>query len=313
MIAEMDYRSGESFDGIFRVHGPVVKTARNNARYLSCILQDRSGELPAYGWSDCHTGDSVFADMERVSVQGRLRQFGGRWIADLETVVRTEEKLDEPLSLVPSSACPLPTGLERLESLMEKLENVPLKRMVQLVLNTDRLLLPFMMLPASRRNHHAYSGGLLDHSLECAEFVSNCSQHGQYPADILALGIVAALLHDIGKIRTLAQEGKGTMLGKVLGHDHLTLELLSEPLALLDREWRDGGIALRYLLSWKLQPRASAKPLMVISELVQVADRISTGADNERDLFRRLPDWRQYVYDGNGRCAWRPRLTQQVI
>lgn len=49
MIAELEYRSGEVFNGIFRVHHPEVKTARNIAKYLSCVLQDRSGEIPAYG------------------------------------------------------------------------------------------------------------------------------------------------------------------------------------------------------------------------------------------------------------------------
>ena len=310
MIANLDYQTGEAFSGIFRMHHPEIKTARNNARYLSCVLQDRSGDLPAYAWSEGFTEDSLYAEMDRVQVQGRLRLLGGRWIADLESAEKSKEEQDEPLALVPAAACPLPTGLERLERVLGGLQNGPLKRMLLLVLNNDGLLLPFLGLPASRRNHHAYSGGLLDHSLECAEFVANYRQHS---ADILGLGIVAALLHDIGKVRTLGPEGKGTMLGRVLGHDHLTLELLSKPLTLLDREWRDGGIALRYLLSWKLQPRASAKPLMVMSELVQAADRISTGADNERDLFRNVPDWRQYAYDDNGRSAWRPRLMQQIL
>ena len=310
MIANLDYQTGEAFSGIFRMHCPEVKTARNNARYLSCVLQDRSGDLPAYAWSECFTEGSGYTELDRVQVQGRLRMLGGRWIADLESAEVSKGEQAVPLALVPGAACPLPTGLERLERVLDGLHNAPLKRMLLLVLNNDTLLLPFLVLPASRRNHHAYSGGLLDHSLECAEFVAN---YHQYTADILELGIVAALLHDIGKVRTLGPEGKGTMLGRVLGHDHLTLELLSEPLALLDREWRDGGIALRYLLSWKLQPRASAKPLMVMSELVQAADRISTGADNERELFRDMPNWRQYVHDENGRSAWRPRLTRKVI
>jgi hypothetical protein len=306
MIAQMEYRHCEAFNGIFRVHGPEIKTARNRKRYLACRLQDRSGELPAYGWLDRSIGDTELAHMALVNVRGRLRRFGEQWIADLEEVYVRTEPVERPLEVIPPTYCPIPAGLDRLEYLCNNLTVVPLREMLLTVLNDDRVILPFLSLPASRRNHHSHPSGLLVHSLECAEFVAH---YRGLPDDIIEIGIVAALLHDIGKVRTISSDGNGTMIGRVLGHDLLTLELLAESLSHLDRHWPDGGTALRYLLCWKLQKRSGSKPLMVISELIQAADRISSGIDNEKALFRDMPAWRQYVADETGRRAWRPRAV----
>lgn len=307
MIAQLDYKHGNLFSGIFRIHQPEIKTARNNFKYLSCTLLDRSGELRAYAWLNKYAGDSEITQMALVTAQGRLRWFGGRWIADLKQAFPFMGGLEQPLEMLPNSVCPCPSGLDRLENIFQSLKNVPLKNMLTSVINNDSIIFPFISLPASRQNHHAYPGGLLDHSLECAEFVA---QYKQNTDNVGELATVAALLHDIGKVRTIGKGGAGTMIGRMLGHDLLTLELLAEPLSKLDQEWRDGGTALRYLLSWKLQSRFGNKPLMVISELVQAADRISSGNDNEKSLFMDKPIWRQHVSDENGRRAWRPRSIQ---
>jgi 3'-5' exoribonuclease len=307
MIAQLDYHHGNTFSGIYRLCRPEIKTARNYSKYLACSLQDKSGELKAYAWLDRYVGDPRLPQMALIKVQGRLRWFDDQWIADLEQAYRHTEFIEHPLEIIPNSASPSPTGLERLECFLGNLSSTPLRKLLVTVMNNDNILLPFIALPASRQNHHAYPGGLLEHSLECAEFVSHCKQ---FSAETLELGAVAALLHDVGKVRTIGKDGRGTMIGRMLGHDLLTFEMLAEPLSQLDEEWRDGGAALRYLLSWKLQSRYGNKPLIVISEMIQAADRISSGIDNEKELFRDMPVWRQYASDENGRRAWRPKSIQ---
>lgn len=309
MIAQLDYRIGSTFSGVFRIHQPEIKIARNSTKYLSCKLSDRSGELPAVAWLDRYVGEVEFNNMEKINAQCRLRFIGERWIADLAHATRLTENISNPLELVPQKACPFPASLARLECLVGRIRNTALRKMLDSIMNNDSIFLPFIFLPASRKNHHAYPGGLLEHSLECAEFVDNYKTTSD---DIRELGIVAALLHDIGKIRTISADGGGTMIGRILGHDLLTLELLAEPLSLVDKEWQDGGTALRYLLSWKLQVRNKTTPLMVITELIQAADRISSGNDNEKVLFRDMPAWRQYAYDDNGRRAWRPKKASNA-
>ena len=62
----------------------------------------------------------------------------------------------------------------------------------------------FLTAPAAKKMHHAYPGGLVEHSLEIADFcISDYSVlQKNYTYDLLNLDllIAASLLHDLGKI-----------------------------------------------------------------------------------------------------------------
>jgi 3'-5' exoribonuclease len=76
--------------------------------------------------------------------------------------------------------------------------------------------------PAAKRNHHAYVGGLMEHSLSvaaiCDRLATHYARHGaRIDRDLLVAG---ALLHDLGKVRELAggYSIAYTDAGQLLGH-----------------------------------------------------------------------------------------------
>jgi len=57
----------------------------------------------------------------------------------------------------------------------------------------------FKNAPAGMRIHHAYIGGLLEHSLNVAKLVDQvCKIYAQLDRDLLITG---ALVHDLGKVK----------------------------------------------------------------------------------------------------------------
>jgi 3'-5' exoribonuclease len=88
-------------------------------------------------------------------------------------------------------------------------------------------------LPAAE-THHAYAGGLLEHTVGVATLVRETAQlHQRLRSD---LALAAALLHDLGRVREL---GRGpafrqTDEGRLLGHVHLGLRLVEERAGALD-------------------------------------------------------------------------------
>ena len=147
------------------------------------------------------------------------------------------------------------------------------------------------------------------HSLECAEIVKSIPLFSKMDIE---LGSVAALLHDVGKIRTLASGLKSTGACFLLNHDALTLEVISPYLKRLDDDWPDGGSALRYLLTWK-NHNYRPFPLMTIAEAVISADRISSGLDREQTAFSDLPSWRNLGESGSRQGFWRPKLYHENL
>ena len=87
----------------------------------------------------------------------------------------------------------------------------------------------FLVAPAAKGMHHAYPGGLLEHSLEVADFcISDYELMKRYDYEPLNIDLMvsAALLHDLGKIQEymIIDEFDGkpiyafTETGKMIGH-----------------------------------------------------------------------------------------------
>ena len=306
MITDIDFQQGTLFDGVFRIHNPLCREARNKNRYMSFTVKDRTGEISAYAWLERYDGELLF-DKSLMKVAGSIRWFADRWYADVISAVAFDNGDGDPFSYFPTDYCPIACGVTRLSNIVQQLKIKPLRDFLLNVLRDDSIALPFGELAASHKHHHSYAGGLMEHSLECAEFILQAT--GSYDCQMDSqreLAVCAALLHDIGKTRTLNSKGKSNWIGTLLGHDLLTLELLAPHLAKLDHSWQDGGTALRYLLSWKLQDRGGKRPLMTTVELLQAADRISCSLHNESVLFSDVPAWKQFVSDGTNRKFWRP-------
>ena len=86
----------------------------------------------------------------------------------------------------------------------------------------------FRRAPCSRAGHHAYLGGLLEHTVAVATLaVEACALHPRLEHDLL---VTAALVHDLGKTRefTYGAEIGLSEEGRLLGHVSLGLRLLED-------------------------------------------------------------------------------------
>jgi 3'-5' exoribonuclease len=94
----------------------------------------------------------------------------------------------------------------------------------------------FRRAPCTRAGHHAYLGGLLEHTVAVATLAAEaCILHPRLDSDLLG---AAAILHDVGKIREfrLAAEIGLSDEGRLLGHLTLGQQIVSERIA------RVGGV-----------------------------------------------------------------------
>lgn len=303
MIRDLPYMNGQTITGTFRIHRPEHRTARNGHDFISLVLEDLSGTIKAFAWRNRYEGPPFLTEMDKVLLTGTMKQFNGEWHIDVLSIESLRNAADDPLALVPSRLCPEVGCIEQLRELVGGLASGPLSSFIREVLADDTISLPFVTVPASRHHHHAWPGGLLVHSLECAEVLAALPC---FTGGVRELGIVAALLHDVGKIRTSVRTRGHPCLGTLVGHDALTLEVLAPHLLSLDKCWPDGGAALRYLLTWRSGNRPRFLPLITIAEAVTTADRISCGLDRDEAAFATAPEW-QTLITVDGTKRWRVR------
>ena len=306
-INSLDYRHGAVFNGTFRVRHPFSKVAKNGSPFLSFNLEDASGKIRAYSWAkDVQTS---FKDFDCVNLTGKLREFNNSWIVDVHDAELVQSEPKHPLTLIPRSICPLPALLEQLEDRVKDISHYAIRSFVESVLADDEIAFPFISIPASRQHHHSIAGGLLQHSLECVVMVSRFIE---FPNAELELGIVGALFHDVGKIRTLKSVGKLTSTGFVCSHDALTLEVLAPHLRRLDTICPDAAIALRYLWTWRNGRRYQPLPLITVAEAIATADRISSGLNVQEVAYRAQEDWQNFASFGKNNSFWRPIMEMRA-
>ena len=124
---------------------------------------------------------------------------------------------------------------ELLDLARQHVEKAALHKLVESLLHTYREQL--LGHPAARRNHHAYAGGLLEHSLSVARTcVFLADKYAEYYPEMeppLDKGMVVAggILHDIGKLRELRRRPEGaerTAEGSLIGHILLGRDMVRE-------------------------------------------------------------------------------------
>lgn len=105
---------------------------------------------------------------------------------------------DLPLSdMLSDCLSPRPGLVRQLANLVDQLTIPPLRRFIARALLRKEVIRTYWTCPASQRDHHAYPGGLAEHSLEIAVAVATSKG---LPLLEQELGIVYALLHDYGKL-----------------------------------------------------------------------------------------------------------------
>ena len=306
-LSDLELAHGTLFNVACRVRHPLRKIAANGSSYLCFSIEDCCRTIKAYAWPEqCDMSVSLH-DLDCALVEGRLRNFNGGILAAVTSIQPIVNEPDNSVELIPHSMCPQPSLLLRLVDLVCRLSNEDLVYFVNSVFAEDALALPFVRLPASRSHHHSVAGGLLEHSMECAEMVQHFSEFNPEMKD---LAMVAALLHDVGKIVTLKTPDKFCLEGAVLDHNALTLELLAPHLKALDAVNREMATALRYLWTWRYYRRGAVHPALTIAEAVAAADRISSGLSIEEMTFKGRPEWHTVARtEKNNAMMWRPHLN----
>lgn len=151
------------------------------------------------------------------------------------------------------------------------------------VFSIPRIYRYFWTCPASRNHHHAYAGGLAQHSLEMAEQIRDMPNLKDLDRDI---GMAYALTHDLGKIWCL--DGNTAHL-QAMGHELVGLAKLHGPLMQLERNWPEGATAMRSLLAGRWKHRGF--PLMAVGSLVRGLDQASAEADLRPRQGHRFQPW----------------------
>ena len=242
-----DLKPGVMSDAFALLTSKKSGTTKDGKPFYKCFFKDAGREVAVMVWSD----SGHFADCDQCWKRGGFYKLRGKYeegnfgpqlnLDRIRPVTDEDRKIGfDEADFYAATAFDPDKMFRALVTLCEDaIEDGPLRSVVVGMLE-DREA-DVKKWPAASKNHHAYAGGYLEHTLSVARTaVWLCEKYaGMYPEMDPPLcrdaAVAGAVLHDIGKLEELDGNPAGadyTPAGRLLGH------------ILIGRDWlRDAAAA----------------------------------------------------------------------
>jgi 3'-5' exoribonuclease len=219
-------RAGDDVDAVFACSRKDRLLARSGSPYLALELRDRTGAIQGRAFRDADLLAGRFDRGDLVRVRGRVERFRDELQLEVKAVERAPEA--DPATFLPVAYRDVEELEGFLEHLAREVHDAEYRRLLETLLADEALRAEWRRAPCTRNGHHAYLGGLLEHTVAVGTLALEvCQLHPRLNSDLL---ICAALVHDLGKTRefTYGADIGTSDEGRLLGHVVLGQQLVDE-------------------------------------------------------------------------------------
>lgn len=240
---------GQTVRDLFLVREMSRGETKAGKPYLSLVLMDASGEISGRVWENADQLMDECPAGAIVSVTGQAQAYKGILQLRIDTLAREEESRVDLALFVPSTRGNITLMARELLRLAGSVENPFLKELLLALFGERKLIQAFKKAPAAKVMHHAYVGGLLEHTLAVARLADSVST--LYPGLDRSLLVAGALLHDIGKLKEFSFDSfpfDYTDRGRLVGHMVLGIEMLQEKINSISGFPQDLADRLKHLI-----------------------------------------------------------------
>ena len=223
-----DLKANQTVELQLLIRRKNLAQSRNGKDYLSLKLGDSSAEISAFLWDDAARADAGLNEGDCVHIKGRSQVFNGNLQLTLSFVEVWQGPIDAR-NFLPQTDKHIPTLQRDLLQIVAEIRDPWLKRLAQAFFVKDQKFVEdFALAPAAKAMHHAWLGGLIEHTLGVARLALQITPlYPQINADLVLTG---ALLHDVGKVRELVYERNldYSTEGRLLGHIMIGVQMIRE-------------------------------------------------------------------------------------
>jgi 3'-5' exoribonuclease len=224
-VAEL--AAGTTVDAVYLLSGKENRTTKAGKPYFRLRLSDRTGTVDCMVW-DTDVMDAAAKQGDLVLVTGRVSEYQGRPQLEATRVTPSPPGSADPRDFLPATYRDVDELKGFLRFHIDSVHDCDYAALLELIFGDDRFFEVFATAPAAKVYHHAYLGGLLEHTVAVAEMCDFVGQqYGRVDRDLL---LTAAILHDVGKTRELSFDTAidFTDAGRFLGHVIQGVTLITE-------------------------------------------------------------------------------------
>jgi 3'-5' exoribonuclease len=226
-VAVCDLVAGTMIEGVYLLSSKETRHTKAGKPFFKLKLSDRTGAVECTVW-DIEAFEAGIKTGDLVEVSARASEYMGKTQLEARTVTRARSGTAQPRDFLPCTY----RDVEELKGFLQfhigSVYDRDYSALLRIIFGDAEFFEIFTAAPAAKLYHHAYLGGLVEHTVAVAEMCDFVSQqYGRVDRDLL---LTAALLHDVGKTKELSFETAidFTDAGRFLGHVIQGVMLVSE-------------------------------------------------------------------------------------
>jgi 3'-5' exoribonuclease len=241
-------RVGEPVDSVFLVAECALRSTRAGGSYLNLVFQDRSGQMVGRLWDATEAFAATIAVDSFVHVKGKVESYQNQLQLNVRTITRAETEGLHLGDFLPQCERDPAEMMRELTAILAQIQDPDYKAVMDAFLSDKDFCADFRTAPAAVQNHHAYLGGLLEHTLSMAQMAVKVIEH--YPSLRRDLLLASVFLHDIGKTRELSckRTFRYTDAGNLIGHITIGVLMLEDRARALPNLPEDKLNMLRHMI-----------------------------------------------------------------
>ena len=283
-----DIRTGDRVDDIFVLSEKILSQKRDGNNFLNVTLSDKTGTIKGVVWDNVDQIAAGITSGDFAHVNGSVSDYRGT----LQVVIKIMEPFPsdriDPSDFLPQTSRDIEGMFERLIKITETIKTDYLKALIDAFFKDKEFVNKFKTAPAAKKMHHAYIGGLLEHTLSMVSLADKIAGHySGIDRDLLLSGTI---LHDIGKIDEFEYQFKidYSDKGRLLNHIVIGLKMVDDKLSGIEHFPEDQMLLLKHLIVSHHGTRefgSPEPPKTIEAVLLNYIDEIDSKVSGIRDFI----------------------------
>jgi len=222
--------AGNAVDEVFLLNQRNMAHKKDGNPFLNVTLADRTGQVKGVVWDQVERIAAAVAEGDFVHVRAQVGEYRGSLQLVVKDMARVPADQVDAADFLTATSRDVNKMLDRLKEMTRRMQSTHLKALFEAFWADEHFVAAYTRAPAAKHMHHAYIGGLLEHTLSMAVLSELVAGHySGVDRDLLLAGVI---LHDVGKTRELEYTSRidYTDEGRLLSHIVIGLGLLDEKL-----------------------------------------------------------------------------------
>ena len=205
-------------DQVFMIASKDLRTTNNGSLYIHVVLADKTGQLLSRMWQATEEQYKMMPEGGFMRFRGRTESYKGNLQFIIDGINEIDPSEVSIADFLPATDEDVDEMWERVKVILRTIKDPDLLQLIKCFVEDEALVSKLKRAPAAMTMHHAYVGGLLEHTLSLLELAQVIIP--RFPRLSLDLVLAGLFLHDIGKTEELEFDTnfKYSDQGQLLGH-----------------------------------------------------------------------------------------------